>query len=104
MNSRQLSYMLASVNLNLNKTLLCYRIKTGHRQVMLLIFDDRGHELARKEFGANPTDWDMNSPAKTTIGPCVKAGDLAEMKVVNAKQILLELDAHESVAEYISRF
>ncbi|EPY4600127.1 hypothetical protein SJ297_27555 [Klebsiella pneumoniae] len=103
MNSRQLSYMLASVNLNLTKSVQCYRIKTGHRQVMLLIFDDRGHELARKEFGANPTDWDMNSPAKNTISPCVKAGDLAEMKVVNADQILLAIEAHELVADYLSR-
>ncbi|HCB0298041.1 TPA: hypothetical protein MYM36_004592 [Klebsiella pneumoniae] len=103
MTSREMSYMLASSNLNLNKMVWCYQIKLGHRQVRLFILDEWGDELARKDFGAYPSAWNMNASPKIIYNPSVMAGTLAEMKVVNANQISLEIEAHELVSDYISR-
>ncbi|MDA5464639.1 hypothetical protein [Klebsiella pneumoniae] len=103
MTSREMSYMLASSNLNLNKMVWCYQIKLGHRQVRLFILDEWGDELARKDFGAYPSAWNMNASPKIIYNPSVMAGTLAEIKVVNADQISLEIEAHELVSDYISR-
>ena len=103
MTSREMSYMLASSNLNLNTMVWCYQIKLGHRQVRLFILDEWGDELARKDFGAYPSAWNMNASPKIIYNPSVMAGTLAEMKVVNADQISLEIEAHELVSDYISR-
>jgi hypothetical protein len=45
----------------------------------------------------------MNASPKIIYNPSVMAGTLAEMKVVNADQISLEIEAHELVSDYISR-
>ena len=47
MTSREMSYMLASSNLNLNKMVWCYQIKLGHRQVRLFILDEWGDQVPK---------------------------------------------------------
>lgn len=103
MNSKEVSLMLASSKLNLNETVWFYRIKPAHRHVLLFILDDCCDELARKEFGANPSDWDMNALPKMSFNSSVAAGHLADMKVVKADQFLEVLKAHELIAEYLAR-
>lgn len=93
MNHEQMYNMLAIFNPD--ETVWFYLIKPGSRHVVLLILDDRGFELARKEFGSHPSDWDMHSPAKNTIDPFETAGDLMARAVKHAKefkQTLRDLD------------
>lgn len=67
MNAKQVYKILA--RLNSNETMQCDLIIKGNRQALLIIYNDRKEELARKEFVANPSEWNMDSKDKNTLDP-----------------------------------
>lgn len=81
-----------------------YLIKPGSRHAVLLILDNSGHELARKEFGTNPSAWDMHSPAKNTINPLDTAGELMEKNVKDAEEFLQALKELEVTAKGMASY
>ncbi|QOV66514.1 hypothetical protein [Kosakonia pseudosacchari] len=102
MNREQMHCMLGIFNPD--EKVWFYLIHPGCRHVVLLVLDECGHELARKEFGANPSDWDMHSPAKNTVHPLETAGELQASEVKDVKDFFQKLRDLELMASAIASY